>query len=196
MMENQITASPQPVLDFWFGTPDSPDYGSQRPEWFQKSPIFDDQAKDKLWGLYEQACAGELDAWANDHKGMLALIILLDQLSRNFHRDSPQAFAQDAKALDLARRALDAGFDQRLLVVQRCFIYMPFEHSEDLADQDLCVDLFEGLRGELPDAFLDYADKHRVIIRRFGRFPHRNAILGRESTPEEIEFLTQPGSSF
>ena len=141
----------------------------------------------------DQEVRDELDSMANDPQGCLALIILLDQFSRNMFRGSAQAFAADEKALAHARTAVERGLDQQLPPFQRTFVYLPFEHSESLADQDRSVALFEALGDENT---YDYAVRHRDIIVRFGRFPHRNVILGRESTPEELEFLKEPGSSF
>src|SRR5690606_32287203 len=136
-------------------------------------------------------------------QGRLALIILLDQFPRNMYRETPQAFAFDAKARALTLEGLQAGDDQALRPIERVFFYLPLEHAEDLALQHRCVELFETLAASLPeetrksfDGFTDFARKHRVIVERFGRFPHRNAILGRESTDEEIAFLRTPGSSF
>jgi len=124
------------------------------------------------------------------------LIILLDQLSRNVFRGSPEAFAADPHARDIARRMVATGLDASLTPVERIFIYLPFEHSEDLADQDQSVRLFETLRGDLGDKTTDYADRHREVIREFGRFPHRNAVLGRQNTPAEEEYLARPGAGF
>jgi uncharacterized protein (DUF924 family) len=133
----------------------------------------------------------------------LALILLLDQLPRAIHRATPAAFAQDSKARRVAGRGLESGADRLLRPIERLFIYLPFEHSEDIADQDRSVELFRELAASVPKAhlrtfagFVDYAVRHREVIARFGRFPHRNLILGRESTPEEKAYLEQPGSSF
>jgi len=178
--------TPDEVLDFWFA-------GSTRPSWFARSEAFDALVRAELGPPHERAVRGELDAWAADPRGALALVLLLDQAPRNIHRGSANAFATDARALQYARAVVDAGLDQGLTEVEKVFLYMPFEHSESLADQDRCVALTAALTDPL---WHDFAAKHRVIIARFGRFPHRNAILGRESTPEELEFLQQPGSTF
>lgn len=174
------------VLDFWFSA-------ATQPSWFIRSEAFDARVRESLGPLHSQAARGELDRWAATTRGALALIILLDQAPRNIHRGSADAFASDAHALKHARAVVDAGHDTDLNELERLFLYLPFEHSESLADQDRCCQLTR----LLPTAqWAEYADKHRAIIARFGHFPHRNAILGRESTPEELEFLKQPGSSF
>jgi uncharacterized protein (DUF924 family) len=176
----------QDVLDFWFSD-------RARELWFLRDGAFDTEILDRFQGLAEAAAAGELDDWLESAKGTLALIILLDQFPRNMHRGSALAFATDAKARSAARLALDRGYDQGATDDERCFLYLPFEHSEDLADQNRSVRLFE----MLGDArWIDYAVRHREIVARFGRFPHRNAVLGRPSTPEEEAFLEEPQSSF
>jgi len=174
------------VLEFWFSA-------ATQPHWFARSEAFDARVRECLGPLHAQAARGELDDWAATPRGALALVILLDQAPRNLHRGSADAFASDPRALKHARAVVDAGQDRQLTEFERLFLYLPFEHSESLADQDISC----ALTRQLPTAqWAEYADKHRVIIARFGRFPHRNAILGRESTVEELEFLKQPGSSF
>ena len=181
------------VLDFWFGVPPGP----ARAEWFRKDDAFDAQIRDRFGPLDEAASRRELDAWRADPASMLALVVVLDQFSRNLYRGNARAFAQDAHALECANEALARGDDTRLQPVQRQFLYLPLEHSEDLADQERCVALMRSLEGfEETRGLTEWAEKHRVIVARFGRFPHRNAALGRVSTPEEIEFLKQPGSGF
>jgi uncharacterized protein (DUF924 family) len=179
--------TPEQVLDFWFAG----DPATHRKEWFEKSPEFDASCAQFADAL-RQAKNGALDHWAETPRGALALIVLLDQFSRNLHRNSPEAFAADAKAREIARLAIDRKFDQALGPVERLFVYLPFEHSEDLADQDQSVRLFTPLGEEMAR----YAEDHRDVIRRFGRFPHRNAALGRTSTPEELEYLAKPDSGF
>ncbi|MBA3548833.1 MAG: DUF924 domain-containing protein [Nannocystis sp.] len=174
------------VLDFWFAE-------STRANWFVRSEAFDALVRAELGPLHVRAARGELDAWAADPRGALALVILLDQVPRNIHRGSANAFASDARALQHARAVLDAGLDRSLSEVEKVFLYLPFEHSEAMADQDRSVTLMRALADPI---WRDFAEQHRVVIARFGRFPHRNAILGRESSPEELEFLQQPGSSF
>ncbi|VVE52601.1 membrane protein [Pandoraea capi] len=188
----------QAVLDFWFGTPDAEVYGMARPEWFRKSDAFDEAIRARFGALHARAVAGELSDWADTPLGACALIVMLDQFSRNLFRHRAEAFAGDAQALAVARRLVEAGDDRRLPTAQhRVFVYLPFEHDESLESQHLSLALYEQLAqaSGLVDN-LDYARKHAVIIERFGRYPHRNAALGRASTPEEIAFLKQPGSSF
>lgn len=183
------------ILAFWFGP--AADRGKSRPDWFQKNPSFDDAIRARFLPLYEHAAAGHLVDWMQNPVDCLALILLLDQFPRNMFRNSYRAFAADHLAREAARHALKSGFDRELMPVERLFVYLPFEHSETLADQELCLALMKDL-----DAFPEtkdmhvWAEKHRVIVARFGRFPHRNAALGRFSTPEEVEFLKQPGSGF
>ena len=190
--------NPADVLEFWFGAPGSAEHGSLRKCWFEKDPAFDAEIRRRFLALVDEAAAGRLDDWADRPEGLLALIVLLDQFPRNLFRDAPRAFATDAQALALAQQALAQGVDALLMPVARAFIYLPFEHSEDLAMQDRAVALFAALaqHGEAFASYLDYAERHRDVIRRFGRFPHRNAILGRASTPEEIAFLARPGAGF
>ena len=187
----------QSVLDFWFRERDHPEYGKPRQEWFVKNPVFDQQVPLYLGDRHHQAKAGQLDAWQKNPFGCLALIILLDQVPRNLFRHSPQAFATDDQALNLAKAAIAQQFDQPLLPVQRWFMYLPFEHSENLEDQRQSLELFSRLKDD-PDSAstIEYAQKHYDVIATFGRFPHRNKILGRASTPAEIHFLKQPGSTF
>jgi uncharacterized protein (DUF924 family) len=185
------------ILEFWFGKPDEADYGKSRKVWFTKNPEFDDEVRSRFLNVHNQAAAGELDDWNATPQGCLALIILLDQFPRNMFRGQPQAFATDPQALAYARHAVTQGFDKELPKLQRWFVYLPFEHSENLADQRQCVELCEQL-GDEPEMreAIDYAYRHLRVIERFGHFPHRNQILGRETTPEEAEFLKQRGSSF
>lgn len=174
------------VLAWWFAP-------ETKPRWFGGGEAFDVAVRERLGALCERALAGELAGWAADSRGLLALVILLDQVPRNIFRGTPRAFAGDLEAWALARLAVDRGFDQGLSVDERLFLYLPFEHAEDLAAQERSVALFRALGDP---GYLDYAIRHEDVIERFGRFPHRNAILGRESTAEELAFLEQPGSSF
>jgi uncharacterized protein (DUF924 family) len=185
-------ATVQEILQFWFGETLQP-----RKEWFQKTPEFDVEIRSRFLSIYEQAATNQLDSWVNLPESCLALVIVLDQFPRNLFRGQPQTFATDARALTVAQIAVEQGFDRQLPGVQRFFFYLPFEHSENLDHQNQAVQFFEQFQNDpdLQDTY-DYALRHRAVIARFGRFPHRNAILGRESTPEEIEFLKQPGSSF
>ena len=186
---------PTEVLDFWFGPPEV--RGKARPEWFRKDEKFDAEIRRRFVALHASAALGEREAWRAEPRSMLALVIVLDQFSRNLYRGDARAFAQDAHALACAREALARGDDAKLLPVERQFLYMPFEHSEDLADQDRAVELMHGLEAfEETRGLIEWAERHRVIVRRFGRFPHRNAVLGRVSSGEEAGFLKEPGSSF
>jgi len=178
--------TPDEVLDFWFAG----DPRVRREVWFRRQDDFDAACGAFTTALHA-ARQGALDQWADTPRGTLALIILLDQFSRNLHRGSPEAFAADSKARALARRAVAEGIDRQLEWLERLFIYLPFEHSEDLADQDESVRLFENLRIALGDLAAEQAFRHRDIIRRYGRFPYRNVALGRESTPEEQAFLAR-----
>ena len=182
-----------PIHRFWFGEPP----GESRAEWFRKDAAFDEEIRRRFGDVHAAAARRERDAWRAAPESMLALIVVLDQFSRNLYRNDPRAFAQDAYALECAKQAVERGDDGALLPVQRQFLYLPFEHSEDLADQErglellVALDAFEPTRGSG-----EWARRHRDIIARFGRFPHRNAALGRASTAEEIEFLKTPGSGF
>lgn len=189
----------QDVLDFWFLPIGAKGHNMQRPEWWRKDDAFDRAIFQQFGDVIEQALAGGLRQWDDEGtQGTLARIIVLDQFTRNVYRGTPKAFAGDELALEAARALDDSGANQTLPVAQRAFSYMPLEHAENLSMQLRCVDLFAMLAADVPAyaGMLDFAKKHYEVIRRFGRFPHRNAILGRESTPEEIEFLKQPGSSF
>lgn len=182
------------VLAFWFG--DAP--FAPRPAWFTKDAAFDALIRERFGALVEAALRGELDAWQAEPDTALARLLLLDQFTRNAFRDTPRAFAGDAQALAGARDMVARGFDQALAPLQRGFVYLPFEHAEDLQAQEEGLRLFAALTAADPAQAdsEEWARKHHVIIERFGRFPHRNAVLGRPSTPEETEFLKQPGSRF
>ena len=177
------------VLNFWFDR--------DRKHWFKKNPGFDEEIRQRFLGPYELGAAGMLQAWKLAPESCLALVLLLDQFPRNMFRDSARAFATDSLARDAARVILDNGWDKAITPDQRLFAYLPLEHSESLGDQERCLALMKEISvfpetAEMPK----WAEAHLVIIRRFGRFPHRNAALGRASTPEEAEFLKLPGSSF
>src|SRR5688500_2296970 len=187
--------SPEAVRDFWFGPRET--RGTARAEWCRKDDAFDAQIRERFAEVHARAARRELEAWRASAEPMLALVVVLDQFSRNLHRGDARAFAQDEHARECAREALARSDDLRLLPVERQFLYMPFEHSEDAFDQDLAVDLMRSLESfEETRCLTDWAERHGVIVRRFGRFPHRNAALGRASTPAEAEFLKQPGSGF
>ena len=176
--------SPDDVLEFWFGQP---------PErWFRKDPVFDQEIRDRFGRVHDELALGEHDDWLATPRGRLAAVIVLDQFSRNMFRDTAGMFASDPRALEIALEGIARGDDRTLPEAQRSFLYMPLMHAEDREIQERSVALFGALGGD----GAKYAEMHRDIVQRFGRFPHRNAILGRTSTPEEVEFLTQPGSSF
>jgi uncharacterized protein (DUF924 family) len=199
-INSSIPPQAEETLRFWFGDlqPAVSSYPQRRKVWFGKHPQLDQEIRDRFQPLYEQAAVGNLDDWQNSPLTALALIVLLDQFPRNMFRNTPKAFATDAKALAIAQQAIAHGFDQHLTPIQRIFLYVPLEHSENLEHQRQCVALFQQLFATTPDLddVLDYAQRHYAVIDRFGRFPHRNEILGRSTTPEEAEFLKQPGSRF
>jgi uncharacterized protein (DUF924 family) len=193
-------ANPEAILKFWFGDPENPagEYGRQRSVWFRKDPAFDAEIRRRFLEDVEQAIAGDLSHWQGAPYPCLALVLLLDQFPRNLFRGEAKSFAGDALARTVADRAIAQGYDQQVLPPERLFFYLPLEHSEDLADQERSVELVRSLSAVHPGfaSTLDYALRHQEVIQRFGRFPHRNEILGRETTPEEAEFLQQPGSRF
>lgn len=189
---------PEQVLEFWFGPPELADTEATSARWFRKDEAFDREIATRFGPLIEQALAGELTDWGWQPGPALARILLLDQFTRNAFRGTPRSFAGDALALAAARTLVEQSQDRLLRPLRRVFAYLPFEHAESLAAQEESVRLFTQLGQEAPglDGYVDYARRHHEIVARFGRFPHRNAILGRASTPEEIEFLKQPGSGF
>jgi uncharacterized protein (DUF924 family) len=176
------------VLGFWFG--EGAERGKAHKRWFEKNSTFDAEIRARFLPLYE-TLAGN-DDWLSRADDCLARIVVLDQFPRNMFRGTPRAFAADPAALAAAKHAVAKGYDRDLLTVEKQFVYLPFEHSESLADQERACELMRPLGDDL----YDWAVRHQRIIARFGRFPHRNEILGRKSTPEEIEFLKQPGSGF
>lgn len=184
------------ILDFWFNDPQAPP--GTRKVWFAKDPKFDQLIRSRFQNDYHAAAAGQLDQWQESPQGCVALILLLDQFPRNMFRDTPTAFDTDPQALAVTERAIKRGFDQKLPSLQRWFLYIPLMHSENLNHQNQSVQLFAQLRDQNPEtaSAFSYAVRHQEVIERFGRFPHRNKILGRASTLEEVEFLKQPGSSF
>ena len=198
-------ATPTDILQFWFGSdPDASMSDSTFSDlWWSKNDETDERIKEEFGSVVQDAAAGALEAWKQTPEGRLALIILLDQFPRNIYRNSPRAFAYDPIALELALEGLDLGHHLRLRPIQRVFWFLPLEHSESLDHQNTCVDLFAELAdtvpGDMRDAmngYLDYAKQHRDVIKQFGRFHHRNAILDRDSTPEEVDYLSQPGAGF
>lgn len=194
--------TPADVLRFWFGPDGTPPLANAS-KWYAKDDAFDREIEARFGATLDLASRGALDAWKATPRGRLALVIVLDQFSRNVFRGTPRAFAADARACELVREGLAAGDEAALTIVERWFLYMPLMHAEDVALQRECVAAFERLHADAPEDLaksvansLDYAKRHAEIVERFGRFPHRNDILGRASTPEEVEFLKQPGSSF
>jgi uncharacterized protein (DUF924 family) len=179
------------ILLFWFGDGSDPEHERR---WFAQDPAFDQACKTGFLADHECAAAGELDSWKDAPAGALALILLLDQFPRNMFRGAPRAFATDPRALLMAKDAVAHGFDLALPPARRPFIYLPFQHSENLDDQHESVRLFRKLAAEHPAmaGYVEYAEHHLEVIRHFGRFPHRNAVLGRSSTPAEVEFLRRP----
>jgi uncharacterized protein (DUF924 family) len=184
MMTMAQSSDPGDVVSFWLA--------QDKKAWFSANPTFDAEVWHRFADLLDQAKSGNIDHWAESPKGALALVILLDQMSRNIYRDRPEMYAADGKALAIAESAIAQGFDEALAANERAWLYMPFMHSEDLEDQEKSIALFSrsGLSENLP-----FAIHHADIIRRFGRFPHRNAILGRHTTPEEAAFLAGGGFS-
>ncbi len=183
------------VLAFWFGREGDEGYGEFRKAWFERNEDFDREIINRFAGLHERAASGELDSWKEEPESSLALIIVLDQFPRNMFRGDPRSWATDGAALETSKHAVERAYDRELPAFQRSFIYMPYMHSENLEDQKRCVELFE-LMGESGKNNVEFAVGHKDIIEKFGRFPHRNEILGRETTREEAEFLTGSGSSF
>ncbi|MEO0949027.1 MAG: DUF924 family protein [Cyanobacteria bacterium J06641_5] len=196
-LQNMLDPIATEVLTFWFGPADDPKRDRPKKFWFYKDPAFDAEVRTRFGAIYQHAAVGQYDAWQNTAEGALALAIALDQFPRNIFRGEARSFASDSQALAVARQAIARGFDRQLLPVQRWFLYLPYEHCEDLKTQEDCVALFELLEGDLDSASsINYARRHRDVIAQFGRFPHRNAILNRPSTAAELDFLSQPGSSF
>jgi uncharacterized protein (DUF924 family) len=185
------------ILEFWFGPPDEEYYQERRKIWFRQNPFIDKAIRERFWPDCARAREGLLEPWRAAAPSCLALILLLDQFPRNLFRGDARAYGADAHARAVARHALGRGFDRAAPMPRRMFFYIPFEHSEYLDDQHLAVELFRSL-GDDQDSqdVLGYAQKHLDVIERFGRFPHRNAVLGRASTPDELAFLKEPGSSF
>ena len=200
-----MTAPWQPLLEWWFGSADDPNavVAQQGRLWFGKRDSQDLEARERFGELVEQALAGGLTEWTQGPEGWLALVLLLDQLPRMIFRETPKAFSGDLRAQQLVAQGIAADFDRALRPIQRVFIYLVFEHCEHLAVQNEAISRFTELMNQQPEADravfadnLDYAERHQQIIARFGRFPHRNAVLGRESTAEELAFLKRPGSGF
>jgi uncharacterized protein (DUF924 family) len=193
-------ATPSPdalaVLTFWFDP-------AHRDKWWATDPSFDALIRERFAAVVDAATGDRLAEWSNTPSGWLALLIVLDQFPRNLHRRDARAWRHDRRAQQLAAWGIDEGYDLQLPAIQRVFAYMPLEHAEDAGMQDRCVALFEALCADLPPeerdhyrGFLNYARRHQAVIARFGRFPHRNALLGRADTPEEAAYLAEPGAGF
>ena len=200
---------PEDICSFWFGELDADGrvIVEAQQRWFKKDPQFDSMVRQRFLATYNAAVEGALESWRHEPRGALALILVLDQFSRNMFRGEAQMYSGDDIALSAAKQGLAAGLDAEMGVAERTFFRMPMMHSEALADQDACVASFEGLASEYRNSGRDdpaeevertlkYALAHRDIVAKWGRFPHRNAILGRTSTPDELAFLDEPGSSF
>jgi len=186
------------VLDYWLGAPDSAEYGRERRFWFQPSTEVDAVIRSRFLSVHTDAVAGKCNTWTTTTLGACALILVFDQFSRHLYRGTPDAFASDARALAITRNLVEQGEDQHLPTpYHRCFVYLPFEHDESMHSQRESLRLFEALKHEtgLTTPF-EWAVKHAEVIERFGRYPHRNKILGRLSSTEEAAFLREPGSSF
>ncbi len=181
------------IIEFWFGANDDPAFAQPRDIWFEKDAVFDAAIRRRFGVHVAQAQGGAFDDAAESARDYLALVVMLDQFPRNLYRGSAQAFAADGRARKIARAAIAKGFDTAFSTHLRFFFYLPFEHSEALADQDECVSLVQQMDD---DSYLSYALAHRDVIKRFGRFPHRNAALGRANTPEEESYLAEPGAGF
>lgn len=204
-MEQAREAAPEQVLQFWFGPTDpegcsSPEFSSR---WYKKSQAFDAEVKRSFESTYDDIAAGRLDGWHGEPLGWLASVVVLDQFSRNMFRDTAKMYSADPLAQRFASEGIGQGLDQVLKGHQRAFAYMPLMHSENLADQERCVELFQHALEQASPAThpifsmnLKYAISHRDIVKKWGRFPHRNEILSRSSTEEEIAFLKTPGSRF
>ncbi len=197
MPDMDKTVSPQDVLDFWFGPAGSEEYGKPREAWFVKDDGFDEEIRARFGAAVEAAIDGGFEDWRDSFEGSLALVILLDQFPRNLFRGSPRSFAGDPRAREVASQAIEREFHLSASSVEVVFYLLPFEHSEDMADQERSLVLFN----ELPESpekanWLLYAQKHYDVVEKYGRFPHRNAVLGRENTPEEDDYLAQPDAGF
>ena len=193
--------TPDEILEFWFGPSDDPFERSEA--WWTADPAFDDEIRERFEEDVERAVAGKLDEWRETPKGAVAFVILVDQFSRNIYRDTAGMFANDGLALEAALEAIDRGFDEELEPIERQFLYMPLMHAEDPQIHERSLELFDRLREEAPaeqregfDNAYEFAVKHAEIIDEFGRYPHRNEVLGRESTEEEAAFLEEKGRGF
>ncbi len=203
--EDDLEPQAADLLRFWFGEAED-DLAVNREKsdlWWGHAEETDQEIRTRFSQLHEKAAAGDLDGWTQSARGTLALILALDQLPRNLFRGSGRSFDTDPRALELTLAGIEAGVDRELRPIERLFFYLPLEHSESLEMQRRSMSAFRQLAAEVPgsmretfEGFVDFARRHHEIVERFGRFPHRNSLLGRESTEEEVAFLEQPGSSF
>lgn len=185
------------TLDFWFGAPGTPEHGTNRAAWFKKDDAFDQMIKDGFMSDYENAAAGKYDDWVSHPHGALALLILLDQFPRNMFRQDAKSFATDGKALQIAVAMVERGDDKGMSKDEQFFVYLPFEHAEDIAMQERCLELTAAMpQGKGENSPYHWAKQHFDVIAKFGRFPHRNKVLGRTNTAEEEAYLAQPNSGF
>lgn len=187
----------QEIYEFWFGAPDSDGHGEVREFWFGGGPQIDREIRERFLGHYESAAAGQFGNWTSGPRSSIALIVLLDQFPRNIFRGDKRSFAADPLALEYARGLVSGPFHDELITVEKLFAYLPFEHSEDIEDQKTCLDLYRAIDPhDQKEEWIDFAVQHYDIVERFGRFPHRNAILGRDSTPEEEAWLASSDQHF
>lgn len=185
------------IYEFWFGAPDCAGHGDVRDIWFGGGPSVDREIQDRFRGNYDQAVAGDFEGWKSEARSWISLIILLDQFPRNIFRGDRRSFAADPLALENARQLVASPLHDELITVEKVFAYLPFEHSENIADQEKCIALFRGIDAhDSKDEWIDFAVQHMEIIREFGRFPHRNAILCRENTPAEAAWLASSDKRF
>ena len=200
-----MIATPESVLGFWFGDSlDLPEAAAaRRLLWFRENPSFDQSIRERFGDLPSRALRGELDTWRHAARSSLALVVVLDQFPRNLYRGTAQSYAYDHAAMAACVATLESRFDTELSPLEAMFLYLPLEHAEDMQSQERCVSLFRKLMDRAPvdqrpqfESFLSYAIRHREIINRFGRFPHRNAILGRASSSEELSYLEAGGETF
>lgn len=204
-MDDQAQQHIESILDYWFGTLDGPDDVDRTKNglWWNGGPEIDAEVSTRFGALVEAAVAGTLDAWCETPRGALALVILLDQFTRNVHRGSAQAYAGDPKAVQICSDAIARGHDRALRLIERSFFYMPLMHAEDTSTAERSLELFGALAQEITASsreghpnFLSHAKQHADIVLRFGRYPHRNELLGREPRPEELEYLSSGGPTF
>lgn len=185
------------IYEFWFGKPGEEGHGEVREIWFAGGPSVDREIRERFLGHYERAAAGECESWTSDARSLIALIVLLDQFPRNIFRGDKRSFAADPIAREHARRLVASPLHDKLITVEKVFAYLPFEHSEEIQDQENCVALYKAIEPhEAKEEWIDFAVQHYDIIRQFGRFPHRNDILGRENTPEEAAWLASSDQRF